>query len=162
MQPFEGGIEMTSEEILSEAENLLGGPLHCHVEGVTILGGEPFEQAVEAAELALAAHKRGLGVVVFTGYTLSQLQSRGAPEGAASLLAHTDLLIDGPYIEEQASMSRRYIGSDNQRVIHLTDRYKSHPDLAEPDTQGVHIELGPDGVTVTGWPPLVEQLLKPC
>jgi organic radical activating enzyme len=39
------------------------------VEGVTFLGGEPFEQAAAAAELAEVTRARGLSVMTFTGST---------------------------------------------------------------------------------------------
>ena len=44
------------------------------IEGITLLGGEPFAQASALALLAQAVHALGLGVIVFSGYTLAQLQ----------------------------------------------------------------------------------------
>lgn len=93
-----------------------------HADGLTISGGEPFLQAPALAELIRRIRKkRDLGVIVYTGYTLEQLQQM--PE-AWELLEQTDLLIDGPYIRElDDGLSLR--GSSNQRVIPLTDRYRT-------------------------------------
>jgi len=67
-------------------------------EGLTLIGGEPFDQAPAVAELAQAAQRQGLGVICFTGYEHEMLQARDAD--ARALLEHTDLLVDGPYIAE--------------------------------------------------------------
>ena len=91
-------------------------------EGVTISGGEPFLQAEELAEL-MRLLKNGMncdpGLIVYTGYTLEELREMPS---AQALLSHTDLLIDGPYVQElDDGLSLR--GSSNQRVIPLTQRY---------------------------------------
>ncbi len=91
-----------------------------HIEGITLLGGEPFDQAAEMAEVAEAARRMGLSVMAFTGYTHEQLRQRA---DAARLLAACDLLADGPYIEALRSFSRPWVGSSNQRFVFLTDRY---------------------------------------
>lgn len=91
-------------------------------DGLTISGGEPFLQAEMLSEL-LRLLKKGMncdvGVIVYTGYTLEELQRMPFAQG---LLEQTDLLIDGPYVQElDDGLSLR--GSSNQRVIPLTDRY---------------------------------------
>ncbi|MFL5263524.1 MAG: 4Fe-4S single cluster domain-containing protein [Anaeromyxobacteraceae bacterium] len=92
------------------------------IEGVTLLGGEPFAQAPALAALAARVRARGLGVMVFTGYALEALRASPEP-GVAALLAETDLLVDGPYERARASSARRFIGSDNQRVHAFGARY---------------------------------------
>ena len=90
------------------------------VEGVTFLGGEPFEQAAGLAELARHARSLAMTVMVFSGYTLAQLRARA---GAAELLMLTDLLVDGPYDrtrpEPGPPVGRRWIGSANQVMHYL-------------------------------------------
>jgi len=92
------------------------------VEGVTILGGEPFEQAAASARLARRARELGGSVVTYSGYTWSFLRRSSLPEVRA-LLAATDLLIAGPYIEAKRSDGRGWHGSTNQELVFLTDRY---------------------------------------
>ena len=92
------------------------------IEGLTLLGGEPFDQAGPLADLARAVRDEGLSVMTFTGYVLEALQDAGR-EDWDRLLAATDLLVDGPYMAERPERRRPWVGSDNQRFWFLTDRY---------------------------------------
>ncbi|MDX9721734.1 MAG: 4Fe-4S single cluster domain-containing protein [Myxococcota bacterium] len=93
------------------------------LEGVSLLGGEPFAQAEACAALCRRLRERDLGVMVFSGLTLEELQAEPYP-GCAALLAASDLLIDGRFDASLQSRARRWIGSDNQRVHFLSDRYR--------------------------------------
>lgn len=90
------------------------------IEGVTFLGGEPFEQAEALGIIAEAVKKRGLSVVCFTGGKYEELKESPVNK---KLLENTDLLIDGEFIEELKDYSRPWCGSSNQRYHFLTDRY---------------------------------------
>jgi hypothetical protein len=92
-------------------------------QGITLSGGEPFIQASELAELALAAHQAGLDVVTYTGYTYEQLIEEPS-DGIKALLAASDILIDGKYIHELRSVSLQFRGSSNQRIIDLAETHK--------------------------------------
>jgi anaerobic ribonucleoside-triphosphate reductase activating protein len=92
------------------------------IEGLTLLGGEPFDQAGPLASLAEAVQADGLSVMTFTGHVLGALQAEGR-EDWDRLLAATDLLVDGPYIAARPERRRPWVGSDNQRFWFLTDRY---------------------------------------
>lgn len=92
------------------------------VEGVSILGGEPFEQAAACARLAERARSRGASVVTWSGYAWERLRRSTLPEVQA-LLAATDLLIAGPYVAARAGDGRGWHGSTNQQFVHLTNRY---------------------------------------
>lgn len=119
------------------------------VEGLTLLGGEPFEQAGAAAALARRLRDRGLSVVIFSGWTREELVARGDP-AVDALLAAADVLVDGRYDGARPEARRRWIGSANQRVHFLTDRY------GPADFDGgnsVEIRWTPGaGVAVNGWP----------
>lgn len=122
------------------------------VAGVTFLGGEPFEQAAGLAELAHRAKALGMTVMVFSGYTLAALRQR--PD-AAALLALTDLLVDGPFDgsrpEPAPPVGRRWIGSTNQQLHHLTAAYApGDPRLEGANT--IEIRLSPHGLVINGWP----------
>jgi anaerobic ribonucleoside-triphosphate reductase activating protein len=124
------------------------------IEGLSLLGGEPFAQAPAAAALAETVRRSGLSVVVFTGYRLAELD---AIDGAADLLAQTDLLFDGRYERDLPDTERRWLGSTNQVAHFLTDRYDPEDgQLRAPDT--VEIRLGPAGLQVNGWPELADRL----
>ena len=91
-----------------------------HIEGVTFLGGEPFEQAEALGIIAERVKEKGLSVLCFTGGKLEELRENPVNK---KLLDNIDLLIDGEFIEELTDYSRPWCGSSNQRYHFLTDRY---------------------------------------
>lgn len=105
-----GGEEVSVEELLGRLEK---NPL---IEGLTLSGGEPFLQAGPCAALARAARERGLTVWTYTGFLYEGLLAADRPDWAA-LLAETDVLVDGPYVEEERSHGLPFRGSRNQRLI---------------------------------------------
>jgi anaerobic ribonucleoside-triphosphate reductase activating protein len=119
MLPFDGGRRVALEDVLRDIEV---AAMEHGVEGITLLGGEPLAHAAGAAALAQELRERGLSVMVFSGYTLEEARALPVP-AVADLLALTDILVDGPYIREQPETRRRWIGSANQRIHFLTDRY---------------------------------------
>lgn len=92
------------------------------IEGITLLGGEPFLQAEGLAEIAEESHALGLSVMVFSGYVFEELQDHKF-KGASRLLAATDVLIDGEYEIEKTENIRNWVGSTNQRFHYLTECY---------------------------------------
>ena len=106
----DGGKELDAEDVLKDILATKG------IEGVTFLGGEPFEQPEALEFLACGVKKAGLSVVCFTGGKLEDIKNR-------EILNYIDLLIDGEYKEEEQDFSRPWVGSRNQRYHFLTDRY---------------------------------------
>ena len=94
------------------------------IEGLTFSGGEPMEQADALCALVdLVRARRDMGLVCYTGYRLETLERQGS-EGQRALLARTDLLIDGVYVEREHT-DVRWRGSANQRLLPVTDRYRA-------------------------------------
>ncbi len=88
------------------------------LQGVTLSGGEPFEQAAGLLPLAQAVRRRGKDVVAFSGYTLEALLEKGRHDTAVTeLLSLCCLLIDGRFELSQRDLSLRFRGSRNQRLI---------------------------------------------
>lgn len=141
---FDGGEARTVADLSSE---MARARHEAGVEGITLLGGEPFAHAAGAATLAEAAQNLGLSVMVFSGYTLDQLRRR--PD-AAGLLARTDILVDGPYLRDQPDTERRWIGSRNQGVHFLTDRYRFDDEWRKRNTLEIRVRGGE--VVVNGFP----------
>ena len=111
--PLGGRLIALSEIIDSIADNPL-------LSGITLSGGEPFMQAETCAELARRVHALGKNVLTYSGYTLEKLQEMAqSNSGIAALLAETDILIDGPYLQEQRDLTLDFRGSRNQRIINL-------------------------------------------
>ena len=116
---FKGGRAVPLSEI---ADQLKKSVEETGVEGITLLGGEPFAHADGAAALAKLARAMGLSVMVFTGYHREQLSAIIDP-ATADLLAAIDILVDGPYERDRPDTRRRWIGSTNQRIHFLTSQY---------------------------------------
>jgi anaerobic ribonucleoside-triphosphate reductase activating protein len=147
MLAFEGGSAASVADLLSQIEAARKGS---SIEGVTLIGGEPFAHAGGAAVLAKAVRERGLTVMIFSGFTIEQLRVNPDPEVAA-LLAETDLLVDGPYLEQQPETTRRWIGSTNQRVHFLSEAY-SEDDPHWDETNTMEIRLTDGEISVNGFP----------
>jgi len=124
------------------------------VEGVTLLGGEPFEQAAPLLPFVRGARERGLSVVAFTGYPIEEL-GRDAPPRARDLLSLVDLLVDGPFVASLPEEARRWAGSTNQRFHFLTGRYAPGVEEFGPGKpeRTVELRFGLDGrIERSGWP----------
>ena len=86
--------------------------------GITFSGGDPFYQPAECACLAKHAHKLGLNVWAYTGFTYEQLLSLGKKdENIMDFLKEVDVLVDGPFMIDKKSFDVRFRGSSNQRLI---------------------------------------------
>jgi anaerobic ribonucleoside-triphosphate reductase activating protein len=147
MLSFAGGT-WTSVDKLFEA--YLAAQANAQIEGLTLLGGEPFAHAAGAAELAARVQSVGGGVMIFSGYYLTDLQASPDP-AVQRLLAHTDLLVDGPYERDLPETRRRWIGSRNQQIHFLSDRYAADdPAWQVPNTLEIRFAAGE--LTVNGFP----------
>lgn len=93
--------------------------------GLTLSGGDPFVQPAGCAALAEEVHALGGNVITYTGWLHEALLARAETDpDTAALLAQTDLLVDGPYVEALRSVGAAFIGSTNQRLIPLTEAGK--------------------------------------
>lgn len=111
------GYWITSEQLLREIQTAAQ-----QLTGITISGGEPFLQPAGMAELiGLLRKSTKLDIMVYTGYTLQELQKQNNVN-INYILSNIDLLIDGEYIEE-LNHNKIYRGSDNQQIWFLSDKY---------------------------------------
>lgn len=111
-----------------------------NIEGVTFLGGEPFEQAEALGIIAKSVKKEGLGVLCFTGGLLEELQKK---EENKILLENIDLLIDGAFEADKVDYSRPWCGSKNQRYHFLTNRYNE--EIFEKYKNKIEINISKNG-----------------
>lgn len=122
-------------------------------EGITISGGEPFLQATALYEFIMQIRsQRDYGVIVYTGYTYEELLEID-DLGVNRLLSQTDILIDGRYIQELDD-GLPYRGSSNQRILLLSDRYKSIYEeyYLEATKRNIEILVKGDNIYLTGVP----------
>ena len=97
------------------------------IEGVTFLGGEPFEQAESLAELSKKLQEHDFSIMVFSGYTLAELKDEKSSEyeGRLDFVNSIDLLVDGRYQQDNLDIDRPWVGSKNQEFHFLSERYSS-------------------------------------
>lgn len=127
------------------------------LDGVTFLGGEPMLQAQGLADVAEGAQSMGLSVMVFSGYTVKELNELHLP-GTDRLLSYTDVLVDGPFDESLPDKSRRWVGSTNQQFHYLTTRYDMSIESDGDVERIIEVRLGSDGlIFINGWP---EKILR--
>ena len=124
--------------------------LNSGCDGITISGGEPFLQAEPLAALVREVRRvRDMGVIIYSGFTIEELRDK---KECAELLGLTDILIDGRYIKELDD-GRPYIGSSNQKLHYLTDRYKEiGKDYYAAPRRRAEIKFNADSVTLIGVP----------
>ncbi|MDX1930682.1 MAG: 4Fe-4S cluster-binding domain-containing protein [Pirellulaceae bacterium] len=142
MLSFEGGVSMTVAEIMAKVDS--------SIEGITLLGGEPFAHAAGAADLAEASKQHKLSVMIFSGFTLEELREKRDAQ-VDRLLSLTDILVDGPYLRDQPETQRRWIGSRNQRIHFLSSGYSPDDECwRQPNTLELRLEA--NVLSVNGFP----------
>jgi len=131
----ESDTKTLAAEILSPGET---------IEGVSVSGGEPFQQPEALLDLLERLDETRLSRLVFSGYTLAEIVE--LPLGLR-ILRHVDVLVAGRYVASQRSGSS-LTGSANQQIHLLTDRYTPGDLAAVPPRELV---LHRDGaVSVSG------------
>ena len=129
---------MTLDEIISiikEAQNEFG------IEGVTFSGGEPSLQQ-NLPVLTSKIKELGLGVISFTGHNY---------EDVKDCFVGCDVVLDGAYKQAEKETQRRLLGSKNQRIICLTERYKDCIDtwFNSSETKIMEVSLA-DKIVING------------
>lgn len=102
------------------------------LQGITFSGGEPFCQAGALSAIGRAAKEAGLDVMTYSGYTFEQLLDMAKEDSDIhDLLAVTDYLVDGPYVESKRDLNLTFRGSSNQRILQITC-YPNTTDYQKP------------------------------
>ena len=115
-----GGKEVTVDSLY---KTLSANPL---TDGLTLSGGEPYLQAAACAELARKAKAGGFNVWCYSGYTFEEiLETSKTDSGFKALIEATDVLIDGMFLIEEKSLTLKWRGSQNQRVIDVRKSLES-------------------------------------
>ena len=97
-----------------------------YINGLSLLGGEPFEPENQRVLLPFVRRVRAAypekNIWAFTGFTYEELltpDSHPNCEATEELLSLLDVLVDGRYMEELRDISLRFRGSSNQRLLDL-------------------------------------------
>jgi len=114
-----GGYDCEMQKIVDAVEK---NPL---LRGITLSGGEPFEQPEQLLELAKAVVAMGKDVVAFSGYTFEQLMEKSKERPAIKeLLSLCCMLVDGRFVMAERDLTLRFRGSRNQRLINAAESVK--------------------------------------
>lgn len=115
MQPFNGNE--ISEDTLAAVIIQIARKNNC--KGVTISGGDPFDQAQSLLKLLKVLHSEFEDILVYTGFEFADIQSGLAGTAAKMCLKYLDVLIDGEYIDELNFNDCVLCGSSNQKIYFI-------------------------------------------
>ncbi|MFQ9966854.1 MAG: anaerobic ribonucleoside-triphosphate reductase activating protein [Peptoniphilus sp.] len=87
------------------------------VKGLTVLGGEPFQNEVDLLQVIRDIKKEVQKEIwIFSGYTYEEILK---DQDKKKLLEECDVLVDGRFVEALKDLSLRFRGSSNQRIIDI-------------------------------------------
>lgn len=119
-QDFDFGDPWTQQETDEVIEDLKLD----EVKGLTILGGEPFQNEVDLLEVLRDIKKEvQKDIWIFSGYTYEEILK---DENKKKLLEECDILVDGRFVEALKDLSLRFRGSSNQRIIDVQKSLESN------------------------------------
>ena len=139
MWPAEGGHEVSVADLLCEIADAEGA------EGITILGGEPLEQAEPVLALIRGAREIGLTVMLYSGFEEHELD-----ETQRECVESSDIVVLGRYVASLRDTSLRWRGSSNQVIRMVSEAYRG---IEVEERNEVEVIVGEDGsLTVLGYP----------
>ena len=129
-QDFNAGSEWTA----AETERLISYLQDDTNSGLTLLGGEPMENAEDLLELVQAVRRAvpEKSIWVYSGFLYEEILAQPARK---ALLEACDVLVDGPFVDALKDPGLYFRGSSNQRII----------DVAKSREAGKAVLLWPDG-----------------
>lgn len=129
-QDFNAGSEWTA----AETERLISYLQDDTNSGLTLLGGEPMENAEDLLALVQAVRRAvpEKSIWVYSGFLYEEIQTQPARK---ALLEACDVLVDGPFVDALKDPGLYFRGSSNQRII----------DVAKSREAGRAVLLWPDG-----------------
>lgn len=116
----DGGTLMQTDDVVEEIKK------NTLLDGVTLSGGEPFNQAAACAIIAIECKMLFLNIVSYSGHYFEEIyySAKDNPDWDR-LLRLLDILVDGPFILELRSLALSFRGSKNQRLIDVQSSLKN-------------------------------------
>lgn len=97
-----------------------------YIKGITFLGGEPMAPSNQESVLntirQIKEHYTNKDIWLYTGYLLdTDIMGKMVDTlpHTREILSYIDVLVDGPFIEEQKNLNLQFKGSENQRIIDM-------------------------------------------
>ena len=107
--------EKFTEKTISEIINFMSLE---YIQGLTVLGGEPFEDQNRPEVLKLIKKVKEVypqkDIWLYSGYLFEEIKDKKYGKEILSLI---DVLVDGEFVKERKNLKLKFRGSDNQRVI---------------------------------------------
>jgi anaerobic ribonucleoside-triphosphate reductase activating protein len=100
---------------------------HDYVQGLTLLGGEPFLNTQVCLKIIKRVHKEfghTKDIWSWSGYTWEELQQESYDK--LEMLSLIDILVDGRFLEGQKDLTLQFRGSANQRIIDVQKSLKAN------------------------------------
>ena len=122
-----GGNKNENTKYTSDTENEILDALNNEfIQGLTLLGGEPFEPENQRELISLLRKVKELypakDIWSYTGFVYDKdllVGQRKHTEVTDEMLSYLDILVDGPFIEEKKNICLKFRGSENQRIIDM-------------------------------------------
>ncbi len=114
---FKGGALYDVEEIKEALADIEGQ------DGITFSGGDPMYQPLACQELAKFAKEKGLSVWCYTGDLYEDVLK---DKHKRAFLTYIDVLVDGKFERDKASLDLQFKGSSNQRIIDVQNSLKEN------------------------------------
>jgi len=124
-QAFDYGKPFTDDEL----SKLLEACAKPGIQGLSLLGGEPMDPLNQPTVLKIIrAFRERFGyskdIWMWTGYYIDEFYHEGdtrcfVPNCTYDILKAVDVVVDGPFIEEQKDISLKFRGSSNQRIVRM-------------------------------------------
>jgi len=142
-----GGTQYLIDQLVNQIDNYK--KLY-DINGVTISGGEPFDQVQGLSELVEQLSFHNISILCYTGYTMDKLVALN-DKHVLNALSKINILIDGPFVRALKSDNLLLRGSRNQKIYYLNNSVEK----PETDRQQTEIEylFDDSGYTfITGFP----------
>ena len=116
-----------------------------YIQGLTLLGGEPFEPQNQGSVVELLRQVKkaypNKSIWAFSGYLFEKDILSGRLGDTAEYLSYLDVLVDGPFVESKKNLSLRFRGSENQRLIDVPASLRKGETVLWQDWQGERKEM---------------------
>lgn len=114
---LDGGKKHLIKDILKKIKN------NPHNDGITLSGGDPLLQAAALKVLLPQLKQLNLNVWLYSGDIYENLIKK---DYFKEIVNYIDVLVDGPFIENQLKLNLEYRGSSNQRLINIPKTIKNN------------------------------------
>ena len=134
--PSKGGDLIDVDRLLSELSR------RQDIEGITLLGGEPLQQAPEVEQLITGCKELGLTVFLYTGYEMHELDPT-----MKRCVDLADIVVMGRFVQALRNTNLRWRGSENQRLLIKNSKYE-YMDVTDQNEVEIHLDTSGRIVTV--------------